>query len=443
MVHKMGRLIAALGLLGTLAATPLTGHWQGQTRADAGPTITYWHLWADKYYGGIQDDLAKTFNKTNPGFAVKSLRGQGDLGKFLASVAAGTQPDAYMIPTGPIALAVQGGLMPLDSYLKTSSVIKQADFWPGTWATCTYKGHVYCIPYDYDTFGLFWNKDAFKAAGLPENKPPRTWAELETYAQKLTIKDKKGAITQLGFAPWNIQGSFQEWPMWAMGGQLWDFKTGKPTANTPANVQALQWEVDWAKKFGGFDQINRFTSATQNNSYYEGQKVAMWMAESWWLSTMQQQEPKLRYGVASFGIPTPTGKEALVNGAMDGNMLGIPAGSKHPDLAWKFIEWNATAGIRSWVTQEGDLSARKADINVSPTFLKEPYRSDYRIFTNLYTTKNLFFNQGTPVDSYYFAQRDKQFDLARRGAKSAQQALSDLQTNVERELAKAVRHFHP
>src|SRR3954471_1490236 len=110
------RVGAAVGRLCQLVAPPVGARWQGQPHA-AGPTIIYWHLWADKFYGGIQDHLVDMFNKTNHGFTVKSLRGQGDAGKVLAAVAAGNPPDVYMVPTGPIQLAVQGGLMPLDNFL--------------------------------------------------------------------------------------------------------------------------------------------------------------------------------------------------------------------------------------------------------------------------------------------------------------------------------------
>lgn len=433
------RVAVALSLLVALLAAPLGGRAHVQA---AGPTIIYWHLWADKFYGGIQDDLVKTFNKTSPGFTVKSLRGQSDAGKFLAAVAAGNPPDVYMVPTDPIGLAVQGGLMPLDHYIATSKVIKSSDFYPGTWNSCTFHGHVYCIPYDYDSFALFWNKDLFKAAGLDPNKPPSTWAELQADAKKLTKYDKKGNITQLGFAPWVGSTSAAEWPMWAEGGQMWDYKSGKPTMDQPANVKALQWEVNWAKSFGGYDKLLRFASAAGGNTYYLGQKVAMWVAESYYLSQLQNFEPKVRFGVAPFGVPRPDTKHPYINGDVDGNMLAIPTGSKHPDEAWKFIEWQATTGIRDWITREGDQSARKSDLNIVPTYLKEPYRSDYKIFVNLLHGKHVYFNQGSPVDGYYYTERANEFDLALRGKKTPAQALKDLQNNVQQKLTTALAHYH-
>ncbi|MBO0779400.1 MAG: ABC transporter substrate-binding protein [Ktedonobacteraceae bacterium] len=407
----------------------------------ANAKLTYWHLWTDKFYGGIQDDLVNTFNKTKPGFTVTPQH-QNDTSKFLASVSAGNPPDVYMVPTGPIQLAVQGALMPLDDYIKNSTVIKQSDFWPGAWSTCTYRGHVYCIPYVYDSFALLWNKDLFQAAGLDPNKPPSTWAELEQYAKKLTKYDSKGNITQLGFAPWIGATSAAEWPMWANGGQMWNYAAGKPTMDQPNNAAALQWEVNWAKEFGGYDKLQRFNSSFKGGTNFLGQKVAMWVGESYYLSTLQEFEPQVKVGVASFGVPRPDESHPYINGAVDGNMLAIPTGSKHPDQAWKFIEWNATKGVRDWVTREGDLSARKADITVQPTVLKEPYRSDYQIFAKLLNGPNVYYDQGSPVDLYYFQERDNQFDVALRGAKTASQALKDLQNGTQSQLSKALQHYH-
>jgi hypothetical protein len=75
-------------------------------------------------------------------------------------------------------------------------------------------------------------------------------------------------------------------------------------------------------------------------------------------------------------------------------------------------------------------------------YFKQPYKSDYNIFTHLFSTPYAHFNQGSPADLFYASERDKQFDLALRGDKSAQQAMSDLQHNVEQDLKKALAHFH-
>lgn len=46
------------------------------------------------------------------------------------------------------------------------------------------KAHLYSLPFNCSTAILFYNKDIFKKAGLPD-KAPETWEEMEVYAEKL------------------------------------------------------------------------------------------------------------------------------------------------------------------------------------------------------------------------------------------------------------------
>ena len=50
----------------------------------------------------------------------------------------------------------------------------------------------YGIPWQRSTIILYWNKEAFKEAGLDPETPPKTWDELEEYAAKLVKKDDAG-----------------------------------------------------------------------------------------------------------------------------------------------------------------------------------------------------------------------------------------------------------
>lgn len=55
----------------------------------------------------------------------------------------------------------------------------------------------YGIPWQRSTIILYYNKDAYKEAGLDPETPPTTWKELEEYAQKLT-KEENGTTTRYG-----------------------------------------------------------------------------------------------------------------------------------------------------------------------------------------------------------------------------------------------------
>ncbi len=427
--------------LGAAAVLPAGGRLAARPAA-AGPTISYWHLWTDAFYGGLQDKLAAQFNATNPGFTVKPFRNAGGDQKVILAITSGQPPDVWMMASAPIDKAVIGALQPLDSYIASSRVIRQSDFFASTWNTGVFRGHVYAIPYDFDTVSLYWNKDLLKRAGLDPATPPETWAELQRYAERLTLKDAKGNLTQVGFSP-TLLGftTAQEMWGWALGGRYWDYAATKPTLTDPANVKALQWEVDWVNHFGGAKGFDRFSGSLSSLSNFYGTKVAMWMAESYYLSYLFKYVPSVKnIGIAPFGVPRPDTSHPFITGNVDGNMIAIPTGSKNATQAWKFIEWTCSTGIRAWATAEGDLGARQDTMNVRPSFLPPNLQADYQIFTHL--QPKALYNQGSPIDGVYTQALTKAIYDATHGNATPLEALQTAQATCEHALSKVLLHFH-
>ena len=69
-------------------------------------------------------------------------------------------------------------------------------------------GKIYSIPFQRSTMVLYYNKDAFKEAGLDPETPPATWEELAEYGQKLTDDGRYGVGIALnsGSAQWAFTG---------------------------------------------------------------------------------------------------------------------------------------------------------------------------------------------------------------------------------------------
>lgn len=74
--------------------------------------------------------------------------------------------------------------------------------------TNMYKGKHYCVPTASQLYGLVYNKDMFKEAGIVDENgealPPETWDEVREYAKKLTNKSEKkfGIILPLKWDGW-------------------------------------------------------------------------------------------------------------------------------------------------------------------------------------------------------------------------------------------------
>ena len=56
-------------------------------------------------------------------------------------------------------------------------------------------GSLLSMPFNVSTAVLFYNKDAFKKAGLDASKPPATWPELIAAAQKIRSTNSAGCLS--------------------------------------------------------------------------------------------------------------------------------------------------------------------------------------------------------------------------------------------------------
>ncbi|PIV10429.1 MAG: hypothetical protein COS49_00520, partial [Candidatus Portnoybacteria bacterium CG03_land_8_20_14_0_80_41_10] len=57
-------------------------------------------------------------------------------------------------------------------------------------------GYVSALPLSVDSLALFYNKDIFNSAGIPQ--PPASWEEFLVDVEKLTIKDERDNIIRAG-----------------------------------------------------------------------------------------------------------------------------------------------------------------------------------------------------------------------------------------------------
>ena len=99
------------------------------------------------------------------------------------------------------------------------------------------------MPFNVSNPVLFYNKAAFRAAGLDPEKPPATLEEVKEYAQ--TLKES-GAVNQAGFGlkldPWYLE----QWS--AKGGKLYvNNKNGRAKRATatvfdnPVGLEIFTW----------------------------------------------------------------------------------------------------------------------------------------------------------------------------------------------------------
>lgn len=263
-------------------------------------TVTIWGWWAERMK--IFADAAKDFTDKNPNIKVVVQTYGNDLWpKLFASVPAGTGPTlCKMQTTNYFKLRDQNLLLELPKDQFSDDFLKEK--YPyHDWAA---YGR-YCVPEGIQTVLFTYNKELFSAAGLDPNKPPKTWDEFFSTAQKLTVRDSNGTIKQAGV-------QFDDWlpvlnPLYQLGGKLVKNDGGKLTANfnSPEMAKAFQFFVDANQKYKVWDpQFPYFSDAIGNK------QAATAQGESWTYGTWRSDFPDTFKNLAYAAPPTPTGEPA-------------------------------------------------------------------------------------------------------------------------------------
>jgi sn-glycerol 3-phosphate transport system substrate-binding protein len=199
----------------------------------------------------IIDGFAADFEKENPGIKIKPIYSgtyQDTITKALTAVKGGEPPvTSILLSTDMFTLIDEDAIVPFDDYIKTAD--DQAwlkSFYPAFMENSQTGGKTWGIPFQRSTIVLYYNKEAFKEAGLDPNKPPANWKEMQEYAAKLTKRDASGRVTQ-----WGVQIPSEGFPYWLFQGLA--IEAGASLANAagtetyydkPEVIEALQYWVD-------------------------------------------------------------------------------------------------------------------------------------------------------------------------------------------------------
>ena len=204
----------------------------------------------------VVDNYAADFEKENPNIRVKPIYTgtyQDSITKALTAVKSGEPPvTSILLSSDMYTLIDEDAIVPFDELVKTAD--DQAwlkSFYPGFMENSQTGGKTWGIPFQRSTVVLYYNKEAFKEAGLDPNKPPANWKEMVDYAQKLTKRDASGRVTQ-----WGVQIPSSGFPYWLFQGlaiengvNLMNAAGTETYYDKPAVIEALQYWVDLVKKY--------------------------------------------------------------------------------------------------------------------------------------------------------------------------------------------------
>ncbi|MDP9916248.1 sn-glycerol 3-phosphate transport system substrate-binding protein [Variovorax boronicumulans] len=200
-----------LALASALAATLFNA-----AQAQAQTEIQWWHSMTAVNNEWV-NDLAKQFNESQKEYKiVPTFKGTYDE-SMTASIAAfrsGNAPhilQVFEVGTATM-MASKGAVIPVGQVMKDAG----EKFDPSAYipAVAGYytapNGQMLSFPFNSSTTIFYFNKDAFKAAGLPTDKAPATWPEVVAAAAKLKASGHKCPFTT-AWQNWTQVESFSAW----------------------------------------------------------------------------------------------------------------------------------------------------------------------------------------------------------------------------------------
>lgn len=141
------------------------------------------------------------------------------LQKYATAVAGGNAPDALSLDLiFTPSLAEKGQLEDLTEWATSLPYFDALS--PAHRSVGTYEDRIYGLPFAADASILLWNKTLFAEAGLDPETPPKTWAEIETFAAE--INDPANDVYGYYFSgSCGGCGIFTFTPfVWAAGGEI-------------------------------------------------------------------------------------------------------------------------------------------------------------------------------------------------------------------------------
>ncbi|MFN3721738.1 MAG: ABC transporter substrate-binding protein [Paracoccaceae bacterium] len=308
----------------------------------------------------VVDGYVADFEAQNPGIDIEAIYSGSytdTTTRALTAARAGTPPTmAVLLATDIFTLIDSGFVEPVDTWIKTDADKAWVDgFMPAYLASANVEGHLWAVPFQRSTAVMYYNKEAYKAAGLDPETPPKTWDEMVEHGKALTVRDASGAVTQWGLG---IPGSSNA-VHWLFGALVAQNK-GKLSSDdglhtffdTPEVIAALQYFVDLSAKHGIHPPGVQEWGTTPAD-FMEGRLAMAWTTTG--NLTNIRTNAKFDFGVAPYpGNPEPAS-------VLGGGNLYIFEGASDEEkaAAFEFIKFlTSDELLADWGIQTGYVAPR-------------------------------------------------------------------------------------
>ena len=228
------------------------------------------------------EELTNEWASQNPEHTVKAVYAgnyEETTTKALTAAQAGEPPQvAVLLAIDLFTLVEEDVILPISDIANTAEDKAWMDgFYPGFMADATFEGKIYGIPFQRSTPVFYYNKDAFRAAGLDPETPPKTWDEMIEMGKQLVVKDASGNVTQWGtrIPTLGLGGAWLFGGLVVSKGDVLSTETGiEARLNTPATVASLEFLQQLSAE--GVMAPGGISWGDTPKAFLEGQTASIW-----------------------------------------------------------------------------------------------------------------------------------------------------------------------
>lgn len=318
------------------------------------------------------------FETANPGIAVKVLENPSDqqLNAVELMFQQDNAPDVFRAQDdGMDRMAARGWVAPLDEFVTPEFLQRfpEGSMDPAT-SGLHRDGKLMSLPLvwgPWSTLRVFlYNEDLLKKSGFAA--PPKTWAELEQMAGKVTA-DGKGKY--FGYAPTAAKALGVEMLAdtavpYSVPATGIDYRTGKPATSSPGLVEAVELHRRMQAAKVMMPGWESWDGSRAFKEFAAG-RLAMYPTPPWHVAEVRKLAPEIKMGIT--GLPTPAaGRSAYLPLAKSFSPLwSMSAKSTHKAESWKVMDFLASESFHNaYYKKFGTLTALegawKADAEKNP-----------------------------------------------------------------------------
>ncbi|HZW08399.1 MAG TPA: extracellular solute-binding protein [Phycisphaerales bacterium] len=412
---------AAVAAMGAAAVAYAVLGPRGAREAPPGRVVLdYWEKWTGQE-GDAMRRVVDRFNRSQDRIYVRYFSLSAIEQKSMVSIAGGDPPDVlglwnFSLP----AFAESGALLPLDALdeaYRAELAPRLASYggesgWPlrperyarPALDLLLYKGTPWGAVSTCSSMALYYSRSAFAGAGLDPDRPPRTIAELDQTADRLTSVGPRGELLRAGFV--HREPGWWDW-IWGyfFGGDLLDAAATRATAGAPENIRAYEWLQTYPERIGA-SRLLAFQSGFGNyNSVQQallGGKVAMALHGPFLANVVQTFRPDFDYGAAPFPVEESLYDPERPIALLEADVLCVPRGCKRPREALEFIAFTQRRECLEALARDHAKPSPLAD--VSPGFVASHPNRWIAMHNGLVRSARAFPKPPTRVWSQYEAE---------------------------------------